>query len=72
MNQYTAGALGATSGGGIAGQLLYPLPTVKQRLETAILQAEERLRAVKEAKEIFDNNPDVERLLILYRKCCFR
>ena len=68
MNQYLGGL-----SVGLAGQLLgqYP-PTLKQRLETAVLQAEERLRAVKEAKELFDKNPGIEKLLdIMLQKGLF-
>ena len=39
------------------------MPNLKQRLELAVQQAEERLQAIREAKEIFDRNPDIEKLL---------
>ena len=44
------------------------MPNLKQRLELAVQQAEERLLAVKEAKEIFDRNPDIERLLDIMQR----
>lgn len=47
------------------------MPTLRQRLDMAVKQAEERLTAVKEAKEIFDRNPDVERLLDLMQRSHF-
>lgn len=39
------------------------MPTVKERIGMAVSQAEERLAAVKRAKEILDKNPDLEELL---------
>lgn len=39
------------------------MPTLKERLDHAVDQAEARLAAVKEAREIFSRNPDIERLL---------
>lgn len=47
------------------------MPTLRERLDLAVKQAEERLTAVKEAKEIFDRNPDVERLLDLMQRSHF-
>ena len=44
------------------------MPNLKQRLELAVQQAEERLLAVKEAKDIFDRNPDIERLLDIMQR----
>ena len=43
-------------------------PNLKQRLEAAVVQAEEQLQAVREAKEIFDRNPDIERLLDIMQR----
>ena len=44
------------------------MPTLKERLDMAVKQAEERLKAVKEAREIFDRNPDIEKLLDLMQR----
>lgn len=43
-------------------------PNMKQRLELAVKQAEDRLAAVKEAQTIFEKNPDLERLLDLMQR----
>lgn len=47
------------------------MPTLKQRLDSAVTHAEERLAAVKEARELFDRNPDLEKLLNLMQKGLF-
>ena len=47
------------------------MPTLKQRLEMAVQQAEEKLAAVKRAKEIFDKNPDLEELLNIMQRSHF-
>ena len=47
------------------------LPTMKERLELAVLQAEERLAKVKEARDIFTRNPDLERLLEIMQSAHF-
>ena len=46
----------------------YYAPSMKQRLDEAVSQAEERLRIVKEAREILDRNPDIETLLNLLQR----
>lgn len=43
-------------------------PTLKQRLEFAVVEAEQRLTEAKEARDIFDRNPDLERLLNIMQK----
>ncbi len=47
------------------------MPTIKQRIELSVRQAEEKLAAVKRAKEIFDKNPDLEELLNIMQKAHF-
>lgn len=61
-----------------AGQLAYAseakmcnVPTLKVRLEMAVKQAEEKLAAVKRAKEIFDKHPDLEELLNIMQRSHF-
>lgn len=44
------------------------MPTLKERIALAVTQAQEKLAAVREAQEIFDRNPDLERLLNLMQK----
>ena len=46
-------------------------PTLKQRLEGAVNRAEEQLAAAKEARELFDRNPDIEKLLNLMQRGLF-
>jgi hypothetical protein len=46
-------------------------PTLKQRLEGAVNRAEEQLTAAKEARELFDRNPDIEKLLNLMQRGLF-
>jgi hypothetical protein len=66
-----------SGGNALAGQLaqiregMASVPTVKQRLDMAVRQAEERLAAVKRAKEILDKNPDLEELLNIMQKSHF-
>lgn len=47
------------------------MATLKERLDLAVRQAEERLAAVKEAREIFERNPDIERLLDIMQRSHF-
>lgn len=44
------------------------VPNMKQRLALAVKQAEDQLAAVREAQEIFEKNPDLERLLDLMQR----
>jgi hypothetical protein len=39
------------------------MPTMKERIELAVVQAEDRLAKAKRAKELFEKNPDLEELL---------
>lgn len=52
------------------GKMAYQ-PTLQQRLDAAVAQAEERLALAKEAREIFGRNPDLERLLNIMQKGVF-
>ena len=56
----TANAIGQYYGGEAK---MVRQPNLKNRLELAVQQAEEKLAAVKRAKEIFEKNPDLEELL---------
>lgn len=47
------------------------VPTLKDRLDDAVKQAELRLKAVQEAREIFSRNPDMEKLLNLMQRGLF-
>lgn len=41
---------------------------LKKRLELAVTKAEQALKDAKEAKDIFDRHPDLERLLDIMQK----
>ena len=47
------------------------MPTMKQRIEAAVVNAEERLAAAKRARELFDKNPDLEELLNIMQRSHF-
>ena len=47
------------------------MPTIKQRCDLAVKQAEDRLAKVKEARELLDRNPDLERLLDIMQQSHF-
>ncbi len=57
--------------GSLANAKMVSVPTLRQRLDMAVQQAEERLTAVKEARELFDRNPDMEKLLNIMQKAHF-
>lgn len=68
------GAIGAVGAG--TSSAYYPekpvrMPTLQERLDLAVKGAEERLAAVKEARDIFERNPDIERLLDLMQRSYF-
>lgn len=44
------------------------MPTLKERLDLAVTQAEMRLADAKEARALLDRNPDLERLLDIMQK----
>jgi bacterioferritin (cytochrome b1) len=45
--------------------------THRQRLEQSIRDAEERIAKLKEARELLDRNPDLERLLDIMQQSHF-
>lgn len=47
------------------------MPNMRERMNSAIKQAEERLARTREAKEILDKNPDLERLLNIMQQGVF-
>lgn len=57
--------------GGMEQAKMVSVPTLKQRLDAAVADAENRLKAAKEAKEIFDRNPDIEKLLNIMQRGYF-
>lgn len=54
---------GGAYGADIANAKCVSMPTLAQRIDAAVAQAEDRLAKVKEAREILSSNPDLERLL---------
>lgn len=44
------------------------MPTLKQRLDLAVNQAEAKLADVKRARELFEKNPDLEELLNIMQR----
>lgn len=46
-------------------------PNLQERMALSIKKAEERLARTKEAKEILDKNPDLERLLNIMQQGIF-
>lgn len=44
------------------------MPTLKQRLDLAVQQAEEKLADVKRARALFEKNPDLEELLNIMQR----
>lgn len=64
-----AGACESSSAQGYyPGEKMLRMPTMKDRLEAAVKQAEERLAAAKRAREIFDKYPDIEELLNIIQR----
>ena len=44
------------------------LPSMKQRLEAAVVEAESRLADAKRARDILNGNPDLEELLNIMQR----
>lgn len=44
------------------------MPTLKERMDMAVKDAEDRLAELKEARALLDKNPDLERLLNIMQK----
>lgn len=47
------------------------MPTLKQRLDMAVREAEERLKSAQRAREIFEKHPDLEELLNIMQRSHF-
>lgn len=68
-----------TIGGGLGNAMqaydmqakMCSVPSMRDRLALAVRQAEEKLAAVKRAKEIFEKNPDLEELLNIMQRTHF-
>lgn len=44
------------------------MPTLKERLEMAVKEAESKLADARRAKELFDKNPDLEELINIMQR----
>lgn len=64
LNKYAWEPLGYAG----ASTSMARMPTLKERIALAVTHAQDKLAAVREAQEIFDRNPDLERLLNLMQK----
>lgn len=56
---------------GLSNAKMAHMPTLAQRLDMAVKQAEEQLASAKRAKEIFAKNPDLEELLNIMQRSHF-
>ena len=54
-----------------ATEKMIRMPTLQERLDMAVKQAEERLQSAKEARDILARNPDLEKLLNIMQKSHF-
>lgn len=57
-----------TNYAGMENAKMVSVPTMKDRLELAVVQAEKRLADAKRAREIFAKNPDLEELLNIMQR----
>ena len=65
------GSLQAQTGGYGETLVMAGMPTMQERLDMAVKQAEERLAAVTRARDILARNPDIEELLNIMQKSQF-
>lgn len=65
IQQYAQTALGG------AGCSPTRMPSLQQRLDLAVKQAEDRLAKVREARDILSRNPDLEKLLDIMQQSHF-
>ena len=70
FDPYSNGPMGMQAGA-LAEMKMASQPTLQQRLDLAVSQAEERLEAVKEARDILARNPDLEKLLNIMQRSHF-
>lgn len=54
--------------GGLNEAKMVRMPTMKDRLEQAVEDAENKLKDAKRAKEIFDAHPELEELLNIMQR----
>ena len=69
--QALQGGLNPAGALGYASEKMVRMPTLKDRLDMAVQQAEERLASVKRAKEIFEKHPELEELLNIMQRSHF-
>ncbi len=68
--EFTGGLNQAMQGtsAGAGGNYMVAMPTMKQRLEQAVVEAESRLADAKRARDILNANPDLEELLNIMQR----
>lgn len=71
MSDYFDGGVLSKCAGEACSSNMVIMPTLKQRLDQAVREAEARLSAVQEARDIFERNPDIERLLDIMQRSHF-
>ena len=64
----SAGAMLGNYGGNVPMMKNIGHPTLQQRLDAAVKEAEARLAEAKEARDILSRNPDLERLLNIMQR----
>lgn len=70
MEQYLPTPMqGAALGGSYdSSAKMARMPTLAERMDYQIKEAEDRLKDLREARELLDKNPDLERLLNIMQK----
>lgn len=64
MDEFLGGSVGGVMQSQPYGlEKMARMPTMRERIDLAVKQAEDRLAAAKEAQEIFSRNPDLEKLI---------
>ncbi len=68
MNDLMGGTYAMQEAQGLSNAKMATMPTLKQRLDLAVTQAEDKLADVKRARELFEKNPDLEELLNIMQR----
>lgn len=74
MDDFGTGGLaygGNTTQAGYPIEKMAQMPTMRQRIDMAVKQAEQKLADTKRAKELFEKNPDLEELLNIMQRSHF-
>ena len=68
LNDDVYNAQSAKLGSLMAGQAVYATPTMTERLDSRIVEAETRLKELQELKDLIQKVPNLERILTLLQK----